>query len=105
MTDIWLDKFCKTALPVIRAECNPVKVILFGSRVTGMATDSSDLDVIVVSDFFKAISFVKRAAILLKKIRFEKHIDMICYDPEEFERVKLSSAILQDALSYGVTVS
>ena len=37
---------------------------------------------------------------LLKKIRFDKHIDFICYSTEEFNRTKTMSSVLIDALEH-----
>ncbi len=75
----------------------PLKVVMFGSRITGRATEASDLDVIIVSKEFQEIPFVKRMGELLKAARFPKHVDYFCYTPEEFERVKDSSAIIEQA--------
>ena len=36
-----------------------------------------------------------------KNIDFEKHIDAVCYLPDEFERMKEHSAVLMDALNTG----
>jgi uncharacterized protein len=99
--DFWIEKFKQNALPIVLREVNPEQCILFGSRVRGNASEASDIDCIVVSRFFKDIPFVKRMSFLLKKIRFEKHVDFLCYYPEEFERNRKSSIILQDALTYG----
>lgn len=35
---------------------------------------------------------------MLKLVRFPKHVDYLCYTPEEFERIKDSSSIVEDAL-------
>ena len=77
---------------------------MFGSRITGRATEASDLDVIIISKDFKEIPFVKRMGELLKAARFPKHVDYFCYTPEEFDRIKESSAIIGQALEEGVEV-
>ena len=103
--DRWVERFKKEALPVVLHECQPEKVVLFGSRVTGEADEESDLDVIVVSKVFEQIPFIRRMAFMLKKVRFTKHIDFLCYAPAEFERIRRTSAVLQDALQYGEVIS
>ena len=105
MKDRWIDLFIREALPKIKGKINPSRVIIFGSRVGGFATEDSDIDVIVVSDFFKNVNFLERMSMLLKLIRFEKHIDFLCYTEEEFKHLKESSAIVKDALSKGLDVS
>ncbi|MBK5190669.1 MAG: nucleotidyltransferase domain-containing protein [Methanosarcinales archaeon] len=41
----------------------PVKsIIFFGSTAAGKATAESDIDLIIVSDRFKGMNFIKRAA-------------------------------------------
>ncbi|GEM_PF-846186 len=96
--DIWVEKFCKEAAPVIFQAFKPSKMLIFGSRIKGNATANSDLDVIVVSDHFNTVPFIKRMALLSTKARFPKHVDYLCYTSEEFERVKISSAVIQEAL-------
>ncbi len=98
VSDIWIEKFQKEALPRIVKEIEPEKVLLFGSRVTGNATDDSDIDVIIISKAFREIPFIKRAEKVLKIARFPKHVDYLCYTPEEFERMKNTSSIIQEAM-------
>ncbi len=104
MGDLWLQRFKEEVLPQIVAEFSPRMVLLFGSRVRGDADEDADIDVVIVSEAFAGIPFVKRMPEVLKNIRFEKHIDVVCYLPDEFERIKPNSAILQDALEYGEVI-
>lgn len=101
MGDQWLQKFKEEVLPQIVAEFSPSLVLLFGSRVRGTAEEDADVDVVIVSEAFAGIPFVKRMSAVLKNISFEKHIDAICYLPDEYERMKEHSAVLMDALEYG----
>ncbi|WP_456475850.1 nucleotidyltransferase domain-containing protein [Candidatus Pyrohabitans sp.] len=98
MGDVWLDKFQKEALPRIVREFKPIKVIFFGSRVKGGAREDSDIDVIIISEAFRGIPFIRRMERVLKVARFPKHVDFLCYTPEEFERIKNSSAVVQEAM-------
>ncbi len=88
MRDEWVKTFIREGIPKIVAEIKPSKIILFGSRARGEARKDSDIDVIVVSDLFKGVPFLRRMPMLLKLVRFEKHIDFLCYTEEEFNRVK-----------------
>lgn len=98
MSDAWLERFQKEALPRIVREFKPIKVIFFGSRVKGSAREDSDIDVIIISEAFRGIPFIRRMERVLKVARFPKHVDFLCYTPEEFERIKNSSAIVQEAM-------
>lgn len=99
--DPLVERFKAEAIPILKREYNPQSIILFGSRVTGNAREGSDLDVILVSESFTAIPFVRRMALVARKVRFPVHVDFLCYAPDEFERVKKTSSVLQDALGYG----
>ncbi|WXG42308.1 MAG: nucleotidyltransferase domain-containing protein [Candidatus Freyarchaeum deiterrae] len=102
VNDIWIEKFQKEALPRIVQDIKPERVLFFGSRVTGNAKEESDLDVIIISEAFRGIPFIKRAEKVLKTARFPKHVDYLCYTPEEFERIKTTSSIIQDAMEQNV---
>ena len=97
--------FKKTLLPQILKEYNPQAIIIFGSRIKGNVTLNSDLDIIIVSKSFQEIPFIERMPSLLKKFDFPRHIDYICYTPEEFERIKSGSSLIMDALEYGEIIS
>ena len=96
--DIWLEKFRREALPLIRYHIHPVKVVAFGSRIRGNATEESDIDIIIISDRFREIPFLERMPWMLKHVPFPKHVDYLCYTPEEFERIKNTSSIIIDAM-------
>jgi predicted nucleotidyltransferase len=98
MDDRWINRFQKEALPRIIEVIGPARVLLFGSRVRGKATEDSDIDVIIVSIFFKDIPFIKRMEKVLTIAKFPKHVDYFCYTPEEFDRIKDSSSVIEDAL-------
>ncbi len=66
MRDRWVERFIKKALPKILSCVSPSRVIIFGSRVRCGAREDSDIDVIIVSDYFKDIPFVKRMPMLLR---------------------------------------
>ncbi len=102
--DKWIERFKKEILPGIIKEYNVKKLLLFGSRVKGTQDKNSDLDVIIVSDSFQNIPFINRMSHVLKRFRFAKHIDYLCYTPEEFESIKENSSLLIDALEYAENI-
>ncbi len=98
MTDVWVEKFRKIAIPKLEKEFKPEKIILFGSRAKGTAKENSDLDVIVISTSFDKMPFLRRMPLVLRKVSFPKHVDYICYTPSEFKKMKKESAIIKDAM-------
>lgn len=100
-----LEMYYTEAVPVIRRIFSPQKVLVFGSRVKGTALENSDIDVIIIADFFRDILFVNRAALVMKSVPFSRHVDYLCYTPEEFKRTKDRSLILRDAAAYAVDVT
>jgi predicted nucleotidyltransferase len=103
--DIILKKFLKTSLPLLQTEFAPETIIVFGSRISGGQRAESDIDLIIISDYFQNISFVNRMAIVLKKLRPARHVDAICYTPEEFVQVKEYSSVVNSALREGVVIN
>jgi predicted nucleotidyltransferase len=96
----WLTKLENEVLPVLKENLKPKKIILFGSRAVDSSAPASDIDLIIISDVFKEIPFLKRMSFVLKQIKFPKHLDILCYTPEEFEMIKNTSAIVQNALTH-----
>ena len=82
------------------------KVFLFGSYATGQARDDSDVDLIVLSDDFREMPFIKRLEFLSKLRRhaplsLEVPMDIFGYTPEEFEEIDKESAIMRRAKKEG----
>jgi hypothetical protein len=75
------------------------RVLIFGSRARGTASEESDLDVIIIAREFGAVPFLRRMPMLMKMIPFPKHIDYLCYPPREFNRVLNASSFLTNALN------
>jgi predicted nucleotidyltransferase len=98
MTDTWVERYRTEVLPKLADALAPSSILLFGSRVSGNARPESDLDVIIVAEAFAGIPFVRRMAYVLGLARFPKHVDYLCYTPEEFARIKESSSVVQSAL-------
>jgi len=105
MIDPLIRKFQKEALPNLIEEFKPEKIIFFGSRVKGDAKSDSDIDIIIISPYFKDIPFLKRMPLVLKKIPFPRHVDYICYTKEEYDKIKNESSIIIDALENSLEYS
>jgi len=103
--DRYLKQFYRDVMPSITRIFSPAKVLVFGSRVRGTATEASDIDVIIIAESFRDIPFVNRMATVMKSVHFSKHVDYLCYTPEEYEQLKDRSSILKDAVSYAVEVA
>lgn len=104
MADHLIKKYQKEALPILLKEFSPIEVLFFGSRVKGVAEKDSDIDIIIVSSVFENIKFVKRMPLVLKKVRFPKHVDYLCYTQEEYDKIKEESAIIKDALKQSINL-
>jgi len=76
-------------------------VILFGSRAKGGAGEWSDIDVLVVSDYFKGLSVPDRFAVLLELKR--GRVEPFGYTYEELARMlKRANPLALSALIEGV---
>lgn len=75
-------------LKELKKKITPEKVILFGSYARGATSDDSDIDLVILSNDFKKMSFEKRLDLL---INARKHslthkfaMDIFGYTPKEF---------------------
>ena len=59
-------------------------MIFFGSMAEGKATENSDIDLIIVSDKFKDMNFIKRAARMYDYWDLHYPVDFLCYTTKEF---------------------
>lgn len=63
----------------------PLKVILFGSQLSGAAVDGSDIDVVVVSESFNGKGYWERVRILTDAIyAVFAPIEAVAMTPEEW---------------------
>ena len=97
-----LEYFKSHYLPRLREKFKPKIVLLFGSFARGEAVDTSDVDVIVVSERFQGVPFPLRAYHVLQELDVRHAIEFFCYTPEEFDRKKKEIGIVQTAISEGV---
>ncbi len=79
-----------------------LRVILFGSRALGGATDESDVDVAIVSSSFQGKDLFERARMIrdvhVRAIReFDLPFDILMFTPEEFDSDSLSARFVRAA--------
>ncbi len=103
-SDSILKQFNSEILPRIKKELNPRLVVIFGSRARGDSSEESDIDILIVSDFFTGKPFLGRMPMMLRTFRFRWPIDYLCYTSKEFEKIRSSSIIIQEALNQGIEV-
>ena len=83
------------------------EVWLWGSRAYGTPNKYSDIDLIVVSDKFSKIKFIRRMYEFISKLgllldRNAAVVDALCYTPEEFERKKQEIGVVREAVAKGI---
>lgn len=80
------------------------KIIVFGSRIKGENRRDSDIDLIIVSEYFRNIKFNKRIPIMYDYWDLNFPVDFLCYTPEEFEEKTKEITIAKTANQEGVVV-
>lgn len=88
----------------IRKHFDVDRLILFGSRARGDHFVTSDYDFVVVSRGFSGEPFVRRASPLYQFWSSECDIDLLCYTPEEWSRLKDQRGILLNAQEHGARI-
>lgn len=80
------------------------KAWLYGSYARGEAGKHSDVDLILLSDKFKAKPFHERLKGLWLKWTLNLPVDFLCYTPEEFEKDKKRVSISSQAFKEGIEI-
>ena len=86
----------------LKQQMNVNSLVLFGSRARGDNFVTSDFDFVLVSDDFSAVPFVKRASPLYKLWHSSCELEVLCYTPEEWSRLKDKRGILLNAQDEGI---
>jgi len=85
-----------------KKQMNVNRLILFGSRARGDNFVTSDFDFVLVSDGFSGIPFVRRGTSLYKLWHSSRDLEVLCYTPEEWRRLKDKRDILLNAQDEGI---
>ena len=72
-------------LPLLRAEYQPERVLLFGSLATGDVGAWSDIDLVIIKKTTQR--FLERTAHVMRLLRPKVGVDILVYTPEEFEKL------------------
>ncbi|MFH1425429.1 MAG: nucleotidyltransferase domain-containing protein [archaeon] len=78
------------------------KMFLFGSRANGRPHRWSDVDLVIVSNKFRNISFRKRATKMYDYWYLDYPVDFLCYTSDEFEKKKKQLGIVRQAVKEGI---
>ncbi len=79
------------------------KLYLFGSYARGDWVEGvSDIDVVVVSPRFRGVPVHARIAAVRRLARSDLAFEILCYTPEELERLLKSSSFMREVASYWV---
>lgn len=88
----------------LHAEFGVEKAILFGSTARGSRLEESDIDLIIVSEAFKAMAVPERQSAIQREWNHPEDLEALAYTPAEFARVS-KRLVMREILSYGVDVS
>lgn len=66
-----------------------MKIILFGSTVTGKTDPDSDLDLVVIKETDKR--FYDRIGEVLRLVKPRESVDILVYTPKEYARLSAES--------------
>lgn len=80
------------------------EAILFGSRVRGDYLSTSDVDVIVISPRFEGVRVIERMYQMHDAWEGDEFLEVLPYTPEEFERAREFSGVVQAALEHGIRI-
>ena len=92
----------KDFIEKVKKVFEPEVMIIFGSRARGDELRESDYDMIIVSEKFRGINFVRRMEKVYKLWDLDERADIICYTPEEFEEKKKQIGLVRRAVEEGI---
>jgi predicted nucleotidyltransferase len=87
---------------VLKKHMNVEQLILFGSRARGDNFITSDFDFVLVSEEFSGQPFITRASQLYNLWQNNCDLEVLCYTPEEWHRLKDKRGILLNAQHDGI---
>jgi len=82
---------------------SPEKIILFGSLATGCATDSSDIDLLIIKKTDQ--NPWQRTREVSRMFEHTTPIDLLVYTPDEIiARIEMNDFFIQDIMEHGKVV-
>jgi predicted nucleotidyltransferase len=98
-----LNNELRRIVEVIKRQCDPEKIILFGSMAGRKLHEWSDIDLLIIKKTSKR--FIERALEVGRLVQPRVGIDLFIYTPEEYEfLLKERSSFLLSVLKTGETV-
>lgn len=94
-------RFRRELLPCLERRFDPERVIVFGSRARGEALEHSDLDVVLVSDAFRDVSWLDRPTRVHEECDIRFGVELLCYTPDEFRRKREELGVVRTAVEEG----
>jgi predicted nucleotidyltransferase len=93
-----IKKWCET---VVR-EFGPEQIIVFGSYASGIPTEDSDVDVLVVMPLSSGHRNVQQAAAIRERVPAPFPMDVIVRSPQQIaRRLALGDGFMANVLRYG----
>jgi len=89
----------------LKKHLNVNRLILFGSRARGDHFVTSDFDFVLVSDDFSGVPFTRRAARLYDLWHSSRDLEVLCYTPDEWQKLKDNRGILLNAQGEGINIA
>ncbi|MDR7414949.1 MAG: nucleotidyltransferase domain-containing protein [Armatimonadota bacterium] len=77
------------------------RVLLFGSRARGDELETSDYDLLLVSEAFRALTWRERLRQIMDLWDLEVDLQPLCYTPEEFVRKRQELCVVAEAVESG----
>lgn len=88
----------------LQKKLGEVKIVFFGSYARGNYNKDSDVDLIVVSPYFRGIKSFERSQGLRDEFGVLVPMDIICLTPEEFDEKKNRITIVAEAVKEGIVI-
>lgn len=98
----WIKQVLRDFIVKAKNSLGCVEVYLFGSYAKGNWLYDSDIDLIVVSPAFKKLNMSERYVLIRHMLPSMVSVELLLYTPEEFEKMKRKSIVIQDAEEYWV---
>lgn len=98
----------RTLLELLSTRIRIKEAYLFGSYARGTWLKTSDVDLVIVSEDFRGVPFLRRLDLINEvqwNARIRPYVEAIPLTPEEFEERLRESAVLRDASKYWVKVA
>ncbi len=83
---------------------SPERIIFFGSRVKGTNLETSDIDMIIVSDKFSGIPFPQRISDFYTLLKISENVDVICLSQDEFDERSNKITVVREAVREGIEI-